>query len=219
MFNAKIALLGAAAALSLLAVPAHAQTISNNPTGGSISSFGIAESPTYGQVFTAPITGTLTSFTLWLNGGVGALAGGVGTWNGTSTYGEGFGSPVNLFESAATPALAAGAYTFNTDIAVTAGSLYVAYLTTFGVAGTAGSTSMPLGDDANPNINYFVWLNGGDPQSTGSWNYFNNFGDAQFSATFSPAAVPEPATWAMMIGGFALAGAAMRRRSSKVSFA
>lgn len=33
------------------------------------------------------------------------------------------------------------------------------------------------------------------------------------------AAVPEPATWFMMIGGFALAGAAMRRRSTKVTFA
>ncbi len=34
-----------------------------------------------------------------------------------------------------------------------------------------------------------------------------------------PGAVPEPATWAMMIGGFALAGAAMRRRKTAVSFA
>lgn len=34
------------------------------------------------------------------------------------------------------------------------------------------------------------------------------------------AAVPEPASWAMMIGGFALAGAAMRRRTrAKVAFA
>jgi len=32
-------------------------------------------------------------------------------------------------------------------------------------------------------------------------------------------AVPEPATWAMMIGGFALAGAAIRRRKATVSFA
>ncbi len=31
--------------------------------------------------------------------------------------------------------------------------------------------------------------------------------------------VPEPATWAMMIGGFALAGAAMRRRKAAVRFA
>ncbi len=33
------------------------------------------------------------------------------------------------------------------------------------------------------------------------------------------AAVPEPASWALMIGGFALAGAAMRRRRATVSFA
>lgn len=32
-------------------------------------------------------------------------------------------------------------------------------------------------------------------------------------------AVPEPANWAMMIGGFALAGAAMRRRRAAVRFA
>jgi len=32
-------------------------------------------------------------------------------------------------------------------------------------------------------------------------------------------AVPEPATWAMMIGGFALIGASMRRRKVAISFA
>ena len=34
----------------------------------------------------------------------------------------------------------------------------------------------------------------------------------QFTFTISNAAVPEPATWAMMIGGFGVAGAATRRR-------
>ena len=33
------------------------------------------------------------------------------------------------------------------------------------------------------------------------------------------AAVPEPATWAMMMGGFALIGFSMRRRRTEVSFA
>jgi hypothetical protein len=32
-------------------------------------------------------------------------------------------------------------------------------------------------------------------------------------------AVPEPATWAMMIGGFGLVGGALRRRARAVSFA
>lgn len=38
-------------------------------------------------------------------------------------------------------------------------------------------------------------------------------------ATRAIAAVPEPATWLMMIGGFGLAGAAIRRRRSKLALA
>lgn len=37
--------------------------------------------------------------------------------------------------------------------------------------------------------------------------------------TVAAAAVPEPATWALMIGGFALSGAALRRRKTAVSIA
>jgi hypothetical protein len=37
-------------------------------------------------------------------------------------------------------------------------------------------------------------------------------------ATFTPAAVPEPATWAMMIMGFGVVGYAMRRRRTAVRF-
>jgi hypothetical protein len=35
---------------------------------------------------------------------------------------------------------------------------------------------------------------------------------------FSAGAVPEPASWAMMIGGFALVGASLRKRRVAVSF-
>ena len=34
------------------------------------------------------------------------------------------------------------------------------------------------------------------------------------SFTLADSAVPEPATWAMMIGGFGLAGATLRRRKA-----
>lgn len=37
------------------------------------------------------------------------------------------------------------------------------------------------------------------------------------TATFAAAPIPEAGTWAMMIGGFGLVGAAMRRRREKIS--
>lgn len=42
-----------------------------------------------------------------------------------------------------------------------------------------------------------------------------NYGAAQVVATVTPSdtAIPEPASWAMMIAGFSLAGAALRRRA------
>ncbi|WP_380873880.1 hypothetical protein ACFB49_44390 [Sphingomonas sp. DBB INV C78] len=54
----------------------------------------------------------------------------------------------------------------------------------------------------------------------------NNYGDqwtwtglseVRFDGTAAP--VPEPATWAMMIGGFGLVGGAMRRQRVRVAFA
>ncbi len=43
--------------------------------------------------------------------------------------------------------------------------------------------------------------------------------DVSYSASNATAAVPEPATWAMMIAGFGLVGGAMRRRKTAVAFA
>jgi hypothetical protein len=41
-----------------------------------------------------------------------------------------------------------------------------------------------------------------------------NFDDFRFGAVDVVAGVPEPATWAMMLGGFGLVGSAMRRKQS-----
>jgi len=40
-----------------------------------------------------------------------------------------------------------------------------------------------------------------------------------YSGTVTFQAVPEAATWSMMLGGFAMIGAAMRRRRTSVRFA
>ncbi|MBO9577111.1 MAG: PEPxxWA-CTERM sorting domain-containing protein, partial [Sphingobium sp.] len=48
----------------------------------------------------------------------------------------------------------------------------------------------------------------------------HDYNDLVFSFSNTVAGtVPEPASWAMMIGGFALGGAALRRRKAAVSFA
>lgn len=205
----------AATALVALTGTAHATTtVSNAPTGGDIGSFGRSDSQTYGQVFRAPVNGKLLSFTFWLNGVVQNVQGGVGTWNGGLTYATGNGSPANLFLGGLFNTVnGANVISTGSGVNVTAGQNYVAYITAFGNAGPAGTTTMRLGT-SNPDLGHFVWNNTSDPKGNASWNYFANFGNAQFEAVFG--AVPEPTTWAMMILGFGVIGGAMRRRKAQV---
>ena len=70
---------------------------------------------------------------------------------------------------------------------------------------SARSTFNGLGDDA-----FFTLTTKNNPDGTpgGSNTPVYSLGDVSV-----PIAVPEPMTWAMMLGGFGLAGAAMRRRT------
>lgn len=58
---------------------------------------------------------------------------------------------------------------------------------------------------------YSFSFNSGLNQLTVTYN-FTTDGIAQDQVRFGFATVPEPATWALMIGGFGLAGASLRRR-------
>ena len=105
------------------------------------------------------------------------------------------------------------------NLSLTAGASYIAFLTVTGVPdpvssiGVAGSSTSPLGGG-------FVFnYSSGDPAGNGSsWSGYS-VPNMQYSATFG-GAVPEPASWALMLGGFGLVGGAMRasRRKAAVSF-
>lgn len=73
--------------------------------------------------------------------------------------------------------------------------------------------------------NNFVLYELTAPASSGTWNTFNipyknNPHDLSHLAFFdgggTGSTVPEPATWALMLGGFAIVGAGMRRRACSV---
>lgn len=112
-----------------------------------------------------------------------------------------------------------GAYNGGTPMAIPLGSPIWSTLNTnpnaknvVGNLGSGYSTSLNMTGYGN------VWIIGA---SRAGYNFVDNRVDGFKIGSLSvTAAVPEPATWAMMIVGFGMVGAAMRRRArTSVSFA
>ena len=214
-----------AAGLLVASASPAAYTLSNDPYGsaGVVSGdrFGaISYIQPVGQSFTA-VGSTISSFGFQFEAVNTQYANDPITW--TLRQGEGlagaviastqFTIPGNT--SATTPTW----FDFATgNVAVTAGQLYTAVLTT--------TASLRNGIIFGPDFNIYtgVPLSGDeyaggkligtvDPDAAG---YCNRTGGCDLSfrinALAAPAAVPEPASWAMMVGGFGLLGTALRRR-------
>jgi hypothetical protein len=221
-----------AAGLAAIAAPASAATYDhgNNAYNPNqvITPFGPdadGGSATYGQVLMMPLSGNLDSFSFTLMGSVGKVWAGFGTWTGGSNYsfsmpGEPVGSPTTLWVSDLVDS-GAGTITFTPNVRVERDKLYVAYISVFGVDGQAagGTTGLVLGDNSDWTLRYFTFGNGIDnPSGSSNWNNFElDVGDALFH--YSVSNVPEPAEWALMIGGFAAVGAVARRRRKGLAFA
>jgi hypothetical protein len=210
----KAMIFAAAVSLAALAAPASADTLTTPLLGGNNQSgvmFDVvvgANGVTFQSLGVNVNSGTFDFEFYTIDGGIGANTSNPGAWTLRDTF---------------TGVVSAG----------------VGNLTSFNISDFAGAAGSTIGfyiTSTLPFNNVVQYTNGtavGDVVATDgalsilsgygkSYPFGSDFAPRNFngSITYDAGLVPEPATWAMMIGGIGAAGGALRRRkAAKVSFA
>ena len=193
-------------------VAAHATVYTNSGgTLSTISPFGSPDSTSYGEFFTAP-GGALQSWTFYSDSvnTAGNLELVIANWTGTAATGPALYTSGTISDAGTS----GEALTFSgINLALTSGQQYIAYMTVAGVSNPVqgaeietSSTNVLSSGAAYDNSN------GADPLTSGNNTWHIAGGQFNFSATFGPASVPEPAGMATLLFGLVGLGFIRRRR-------
>lgn len=218
-------LLGVAtfALLGLAPAPGQAQTTISTvqqSTGQKIiSSWGVVNTSTYGQTFTAPTDNVLNDVSFYLGGqfkGSGPInyQAYVYAWDGQKATGSAlFTSAMQSYTPTGSDYASNLVYTSTGNTILTAGQKYVAFLTTAGLQTgrpqstcSWGMTDSYLGAYSGGEVVFFNTGNDFNQLTTQSWIYVDSAWDTKFQMDFSPpSAAPEPPQFAVL--GFTALGA------------
>jgi len=219
--------------LLVFAGSASAATYTNVPSGANTGSpfayFGNAanpsgDSPKVGEVFSLTSTATLSSFSFYALGNTTAsLQLNVAQWNpGTNAKNQAtnlVGSPLLTTTGAAVETYnSTGGFTTvefdNLGLSLNSNTKYIAYLTSNDPTVTGiqlSRTQTTLDNSGFGTGNAYLSTTPG----TGWQLPFNGSGFLSLQYTAVTAAVPEPESYAMLLAGLGLIGAAVKRRKAK----